>query len=190
MMLFRIKRLRMAAYFITNAKLRSVWFCSLACSPFTSPSISTFNHFVLCRPESRAAAGLVERHQRRSQESVVPGHTAASAHRVANIRPPPPTCMPELHYLPESEQTTHIYKYSLMSFALCCLQRNQLSDCSVWYLNFLLLSQEDDEFRDKLTPISLALNYSLAPPSQNLPPVLNHYSSTFLQEHVSIYTVV
>lgn len=56
-------------------------------------------------------------------------------------------------------------------------------------LNFPLLCQEDDEFRDKLTPISLALNYSLAPPShgQDLPPVLNHYSSTFLQEHVSIY---
>uniref|UniRef100_A0A671TQR3 Integrin subunit alpha 8 n=1 Tax=Sparus aurata TaxID=8175 RepID=A0A671TQR3_SPAAU len=47
---------------------------------------------------------------------------------------------------------------------------------------------EDDEFRDKLTPISLALNYSLAPPShgQDLPPVLNHYSSTFLQEHAYI----
>uniref|UniRef100_A0AAQ5XLX0 Integrin alpha-2 domain-containing protein n=1 Tax=Amphiprion ocellaris TaxID=80972 RepID=A0AAQ5XLX0_AMPOC len=47
---------------------------------------------------------------------------------------------------------------------------------------------KDDEFRDKLTPISLALNYSLAPPprDQNLPPVLNHYSSTFLQEHAYI----
>uniref|UniRef100_A0A8C5G890 Integrin alpha-2 domain-containing protein n=1 Tax=Gouania willdenowi TaxID=441366 RepID=A0A8C5G890_GOUWI len=44
------------------------------------------------------------------------------------------------------------------------------------------------EFRDKLTPIALALSYSLAPPSlnQNLPPVLNHYSSTFLQEHAYI----
>lgn len=50
--------------------------------------------------------------------------------------------------------------------------------------------QEEDEFRDKLTPISLALNYSLAPPSrgQDIPPVLNHYSSTFLQEHVGICT--
>uniref|UniRef100_A0AAQ6AL65 Integrin alpha-2 domain-containing protein n=1 Tax=Amphiprion ocellaris TaxID=80972 RepID=A0AAQ6AL65_AMPOC len=49
-------------------------------------------------------------------------------------------------------------------------------------------TMEDDEFRDKLTPISLALNYSLAPPprDQNLPPVLNHYSSTFLQEHAYI----
>ncbi|CAL8247150.1 unnamed protein product [Lota lota] len=48
--------------------------------------------------------------------------------------------------------------------------------------------REDDEFRDKLTPISLALNYSLAPPtqSQDLPPVLNYYSSTFLQEQAYI----
>lgn len=48
-------------------------------------------------------------------------------------------------------------------------------------------SQEEDEFRDKLTPISLALNYSLAPPSNlDLPPVLNRYSSTFLQEQVCV----
>lgn len=53
-------------------------------------------------------------------------------------------------------------------------------------LHFLLHCQEDDEFKDKLSPISLALNYSLAPPShsQDLPPILNHYSSTFLQEQV------
>lgn len=56
-------------------------------------------------------------------------------------------------------------------------------------LHFLLCCQEDDEFRDKLTPISLALNYSLAPPShgRDLPPILNHYSSTFLQEQVSSF---
>ncbi|TMS11086.1 Integrin alpha-8 [Larimichthys crocea] len=55
-------------------------------------------------------------------------------------------------------------------------------------LIYTIYLKEDDEFRDKLTPISLALNYSLAPPShsQNLPPVLNHYSSTFLQEHAYI----
>ncbi|XP_011603981.1 integrin alpha-8 [Takifugu rubripes] len=48
--------------------------------------------------------------------------------------------------------------------------------------------KEDDEFRDKLSPISLALNYSLVPPShgQDLPPILNHYSSTFLQEQAYI----
>ncbi|CAL8255922.1 unnamed protein product [Boreogadus saida] len=48
--------------------------------------------------------------------------------------------------------------------------------------------KEEDEFRDKLTPISLALNYSLAQPthSQDLPPVLNYYSSTFLQEQAYI----
>ncbi|XP_070690877.1 integrin alpha-8 [Pempheris klunzingeri] len=55
-------------------------------------------------------------------------------------------------------------------------------------LSYTIYLKEDDEFRDKLTPISLALNYSLAPPAhgQNLPPVLNHYSSTFLQEHAYI----
>uniref|UniRef100_A0A3P9Q7B7 Integrin subunit alpha 8 n=1 Tax=Poecilia reticulata TaxID=8081 RepID=A0A3P9Q7B7_POERE len=42
-------------------------------------------------------------------------------------------------------------------------------------------SQEEDEFRDKLTPIALALNYSLAPPSSDktLPPILNHYLKHF-----------
>lgn len=62
--------------------------------------------------------------------------------------------------------------------------RSVLTVC--WFLSL----QEEDEFRDKLSPISLALNYSLAPPShgQMLPPVLNYYSSTFLQEHVSMNT--
>ncbi|XP_067457741.1 integrin alpha-8 [Thunnus thynnus] len=57
-------------------------------------------------------------------------------------------------------------------------------------LSYTIYLREEDEFRDKLTPISLALNYSLASPpaprGQDLPPVLNHYSSTFLQEHAYI----
>ncbi|XP_054477173.1 integrin alpha-8 [Anoplopoma fimbria] len=55
-------------------------------------------------------------------------------------------------------------------------------------LTYTIYLREEEDFRDKLTPISLALNYSLAPPTQgqNLPPVLNHYSSTFLQEHAYI----
>ncbi|XP_045558325.1 integrin alpha-8 [Salmo salar] len=55
-------------------------------------------------------------------------------------------------------------------------------------LNYTVYLREEDEFRDKLTPISLALNYSLAPPPSNLdlPPVLNRYSSTFLQEQAYI----
>uniref|UniRef100_A0A7N6C1S0 Integrin alpha-2 domain-containing protein n=1 Tax=Anabas testudineus TaxID=64144 RepID=A0A7N6C1S0_ANATE len=55
-------------------------------------------------------------------------------------------------------------------------------------LSYTIYLREEDEFRDKLTPISLALNYSLATPlhSQSLPPVLNHYSSTFLQDHAYI----
>ncbi|XP_054637113.1 integrin alpha-8 [Dunckerocampus dactyliophorus] len=55
-------------------------------------------------------------------------------------------------------------------------------------LNYTIYLKEEDEFRDKLSPISLALNYSLAPSTQGqaLPPVLNYYSSTFLQEHAYI----
>ncbi|XP_070407334.1 integrin alpha-8 [Nothobranchius furzeri] len=55
-------------------------------------------------------------------------------------------------------------------------------------LGYTIYLKEDDEFRDKLTPISLALNYSLTPPTfdQTLPPVLNQYSSTFLQEQAYI----
>uniref|UniRef100_A0A4W5QYI7 Integrin subunit alpha 8 n=1 Tax=Hucho hucho TaxID=62062 RepID=A0A4W5QYI7_9TELE len=55
-------------------------------------------------------------------------------------------------------------------------------------LNYTVYLRGEDEFRDKLTPISLALNYSLAPPLSNLdlPPVLNRYISTFLQEQAYI----
>ncbi|MEQ2229972.1 hypothetical protein ILYODFUR_024424, partial [Ilyodon furcidens] len=55
-------------------------------------------------------------------------------------------------------------------------------------LTHMIYLKEEDEFRDKLTPIALTLNYSLALPSpdQTLPPVLNEYSSTFLQEHAYI----
>ncbi|KAM9309121.1 LOW QUALITY PROTEIN: integrin alpha-8 [Pholidichthys leucotaenia] len=55
-------------------------------------------------------------------------------------------------------------------------------------LSYMIYLREEDEFRDKLSPIALALNYSLAPApqDQNLPPVLNQYSSTFLQEHAYI----
>uniref|UniRef100_A0A8C5ELA2 Integrin alpha-2 domain-containing protein n=1 Tax=Gouania willdenowi TaxID=441366 RepID=A0A8C5ELA2_GOUWI len=71
---------------------------------------------------------------------------------------------------------------------LKCLIRHKQSDLMAHLSLFVLLQKEEDEFRDKLTPIALALSYSLAPPSlnQNLPPVLNHYSSTFLQEHAYI----
>uniref|UniRef100_A0AAV2MCX5 Integrin alpha-2 domain-containing protein n=1 Tax=Knipowitschia caucasica TaxID=637954 RepID=A0AAV2MCX5_KNICA len=55
-------------------------------------------------------------------------------------------------------------------------------------ISYSIYLREEDDFRDKLTPIALALNYSLAPSAQSeaLPPVLNHYSSTFLQEHAYI----
>uniref|UniRef100_A0A3P9M956 Integrin subunit alpha 8 n=1 Tax=Oryzias latipes TaxID=8090 RepID=A0A3P9M956_ORYLA len=55
-------------------------------------------------------------------------------------------------------------------------------------LSYMIYLREDDEFRDKLSPISLALNYSLAPPAHDktLPPVLNQYSSTFLQDNAYI----
>ncbi|XP_028971742.2 integrin alpha-8 [Esox lucius] len=55
-------------------------------------------------------------------------------------------------------------------------------------LNYTVYLRAEDEFRDKLTPISLAVNYSLAPPPSDLdlPPVLNYFSSTFLQEQAYI----
>ncbi|RVE62629.1 hypothetical protein OJAV_G00158900 [Oryzias javanicus] len=55
-------------------------------------------------------------------------------------------------------------------------------------LNYMIYLREDDEFRDKLSPISLTLNYSLAPPThdKSLPPVLNQYSNTFLQDNAYI----
>lgn len=55
-------------------------------------------------------------------------------------------------------------------------------------LSYKIYLKEEDEFRDKLTPIALALNYSLATPTRDkvLPPILNEYSSTFLQEHAYI----
>ncbi|KAM8825876.1 integrin alpha-8 isoform 1-T1 [Synchiropus picturatus] len=55
-------------------------------------------------------------------------------------------------------------------------------------LSYKIYLREEDEFRDKLTPISVVLNYSLATPTegQTLPPVLNYFSSTFLQEHAYI----
>uniref|UniRef100_A0A665TF67 Uncharacterized protein n=1 Tax=Echeneis naucrates TaxID=173247 RepID=A0A665TF67_ECHNA len=55
-------------------------------------------------------------------------------------------------------------------------------------VSYTIYLKEEDEFRDKLTPISLALNYSLAPPPRDhyLPPVLNRYSSSFLQDHAYI----
>ncbi|KAG7475000.1 integrin alpha-8 [Solea senegalensis] len=64
------------------------------------------------------------------------------------------------------------------------LGHSRLHSC----LSYTIFLKEEDEFRDKLTPISLALNYSLAPPTrdQSLPPILNLYSSTFLQEHAYI----
>lgn len=134
---------------------------------------------LVCRPDSGAAAGLAERNSWRSQESSVPRHPAALWHRAPDAGPQPPTRMPQPHYLPESEQKEH-KKTGAFLTVFPAVQMSSL-------LLELCLLQEDDEFRDKLTPISLALNYSLAPPSSghDLPPVLNHYSSTLLLEHVS-----
>ncbi|KAM9782977.1 integrin alpha-8 [Neosynchiropus ocellatus] len=55
-------------------------------------------------------------------------------------------------------------------------------------LSFRIYLREEDEFRDKLTPISVLLNYSLATPTegQTLPPVLDYFSGTFVQEHAYI----
>lgn len=111
--------------------------------------------------------------------------------------------MSELQDLSEGEQTPHLCAHTSTSSWL--LQSKTLTQQiyisapqNVKYTSLTnknkkdhifsrpVASQEEDEFRDKLTPIALALNYSLAPPShdQTLPPILNEYSSTFLQEHV------
>lgn len=101
----------------------------------------------------------------------------------------PRACRSYTIYLKVSERHTNTNPTLWALHNVGYLTEESAPNCSVHDLNSLLLCQEDDEFRDKLTPISLALNYSLAPPShgQDLPPVLNHYSSTLLQEHVSIY---
>lgn len=57
---------------------------------------------------------------------------------------------------------------------------------------FIYLFQE--VFRDKLTPITVSLNYSLdeSHTSGNLKPIINYYSETFLQKVVrtNIYYLV
>uniref|UniRef100_A0AAR2JIU6 Integrin alpha-2 domain-containing protein n=1 Tax=Pygocentrus nattereri TaxID=42514 RepID=A0AAR2JIU6_PYGNA len=57
-------------------------------------------------------------------------------------------------------------------------------------LNHTIYLRDEAEFRDKLSPISVALNYSLdqtAPlPGLQLQPILDHYSTTFHQEQANI----
>ncbi|XP_036414462.1 integrin alpha-8 [Colossoma macropomum] len=57
-------------------------------------------------------------------------------------------------------------------------------------LNHTIYLRDEAEFRDKLSPISVALNYSLdqtAPlPGLQLQPILDHYSMTFHQEQANI----
>ncbi|KAG7469998.1 hypothetical protein MATL_G00134920 [Megalops atlanticus] len=56
--------------------------------------------------------------------------------------------------------------------------------------NFTVYLREESEFRDKLTPISIALNYSLdetSPlPGLTLRPILDHFGKTFIQEQAFI----
>ncbi|XP_062395048.1 integrin alpha-8 [Sardina pilchardus] len=56
--------------------------------------------------------------------------------------------------------------------------------------NYTVFLREEEEFRDKLTPISVSLNYSLDQsatyPGLSLRPVLDHYSKTFHQEQANI----
>lgn len=155
----------------------------------------------LSRSASRAWAGLVERHQGWCKESPLPGLPAASAHWAPQARSQPPTFVSELHDLSEGEQIMHCTLRQALITEPCreklrLLRRNQLfltyEEKKLIGVALFVCLQEEDEFRDKLTPISLALNYSLAPPShdQTLPPVLNQYSSTFLQEQVDICPVL
>ncbi|XP_023700313.1 integrin alpha-8 [Paramormyrops kingsleyae] len=56
--------------------------------------------------------------------------------------------------------------------------------------SFTVYLREDSEFRDKLTPISVALNFSLdetrTPPGQDLRPILDYYGRSFVQEQANI----
>ncbi|XP_030641281.1 integrin alpha-8 [Chanos chanos] len=56
--------------------------------------------------------------------------------------------------------------------------------------SFTVYLRNEDEFRDKLSPISVALNYSLdqtaPPPGLELRPILDHYSKTFHHEQAYI----
>uniref|UniRef100_W5MWS7 Integrin subunit alpha 8 n=1 Tax=Lepisosteus oculatus TaxID=7918 RepID=W5MWS7_LEPOC len=56
--------------------------------------------------------------------------------------------------------------------------------------NFLVYLKDETEFRDKLTPISIGLNYSLDEstplPGLSLKPILNYYGKSFLQEQAYI----
>ncbi|KAI4891823.1 hypothetical protein NFI96_022466, partial [Prochilodus magdalenae] len=57
-------------------------------------------------------------------------------------------------------------------------------------LNHTVYLRDEGEFRDKLSPISVALNYSLdqtaSLPGLELQPILDHYSLTFHQEQANI----
>ncbi|XP_078394578.1 integrin alpha-8 [Cetorhinus maximus] len=56
------------------------------------------------------------------------------------------------------------------------------------YQEFIVYLTDEKEFRDKLTPISVSLNYSLdeSHPSEDLKPIINYYSETFLQKQAHI----
>ncbi|XP_052475300.1 integrin alpha-8 [Carassius gibelio] len=56
--------------------------------------------------------------------------------------------------------------------------------------NYTVYLRDEGEFRDKLSPISVTLNYSLdqdsPPPGLQLRPILDHYSKTFHHEQANI----
>ncbi|XP_043546257.1 integrin alpha-8 isoform X1 [Chiloscyllium plagiosum] len=56
------------------------------------------------------------------------------------------------------------------------------------YQEFIVYLTDEKEFRDKLTPIIVSLNYSLSEshPSEDLKPIINYYSETFLQKQAHI----
>ncbi|XP_051871614.1 integrin alpha-8 [Pristis pectinata] len=53
---------------------------------------------------------------------------------------------------------------------------------------FVVYLTDEKEYRDKLTPITVSLNYSLdeSRPSRDLKPIINYYSETFLQKQAHI----
>uniref|UniRef100_A0A8C5QUX0 Integrin subunit alpha 8 n=1 Tax=Leptobrachium leishanense TaxID=445787 RepID=A0A8C5QUX0_9ANUR len=77
------------------------------------------------------------------------------------------------------------YSYTHRAFDLV-IGKNKRSECQ----NFIVYLREESEFRDKLTPISVNLNYTLDETAflgdMDLRPILNHYKETSMQQQAHI----
>ncbi|XP_064410832.1 integrin alpha-8 [Latimeria chalumnae] len=77
------------------------------------------------------------------------------------------------------------YQQSQLTFSLE-IRRERQRKCQ----NYVVYLRDESEFRDKLTPISISLNYSLSDSalldSLALKPILNYYGKSIIQEQVHI----